>query len=82
HKSANINVLFSYSDAFKGFNEWYIQLIAESLGKKQGYKRIGLRTSFEILLRNLQDTQDLQAFYKEYDELFLALKNTIPMTFS
>ncbi len=42
HKSASINVLFSYSDAFKGFNEWYIQLIAESLGKKQGYKRIGL----------------------------------------
>ncbi|EPZ3061616.1 molecular chaperone TorD family protein, partial [Campylobacter coli] len=26
--------------------------------------------------------QDLQVFYKEYDELFLALKNTIPMTFS
>lgn len=42
HKNANINVLFSYSDTFKGFNEWYIQLIAESLGKKQGYKRIGL----------------------------------------
>ncbi|ENV8235985.1 glucose-6-phosphate isomerase [Campylobacter jejuni] len=42
HKNANINILFSYSDAFKGFNEWYIQLIAESLGKKQGYKRIGL----------------------------------------
>ncbi|MBZ7948879.1 glucose-6-phosphate isomerase [Campylobacter molothri] len=42
HKNANINVLFSYDDIFKGFNEWYIQLIAESLGKKQGYKRIGL----------------------------------------
>ncbi|AJC84124.1 glucose-6-phosphate isomerase [Campylobacter peloridis] len=42
HKSAHINVLFSYGDAFKGFNEWYIQLIAESLGKKQGFKRIGL----------------------------------------
>lgn len=42
HKSAHINVLFSYSDAFKGFNEWYVQLIAESLGKKQGYKRVGL----------------------------------------
>ncbi|MBK1971812.1 glucose-6-phosphate isomerase [Campylobacter sp. TTU_617] len=42
HKSANINVLFSYNDIFRGFNEWYIQLIAESLGKKQGYKRIGL----------------------------------------
>lgn len=42
HKNAHINVLFSYADAFKGFNEWFVQLIAESLGKKQGYKRIGL----------------------------------------
>jgi len=42
HKNAHINVLFAYGDAFKGFNEWYIQLIAESLGKKRGYQRIGL----------------------------------------
>lgn len=42
HKNANINVLFSYANEFRGFNEWYVQLIAESLGKKQGYKRIGL----------------------------------------
>ncbi len=42
HKNAHINVLFSYADAFKGFNEWFVQLIAESLGKKQGYKRVGL----------------------------------------
>ncbi|MCX2683822.1 glucose-6-phosphate isomerase [Campylobacter sp. MIT 21-1685] len=42
HKKADINVLFSYGDVFSGFNEWYIQLIAESLGKKQGYKRVGL----------------------------------------
>lgn len=42
HKNAHINVLFSYGDAFKAFNEWYVQLIAESLGKKQGFKRIGL----------------------------------------
>ena len=42
HKSANINVLFSYANEFKSFNEWYIQLIAESLGKKQGYKRLGI----------------------------------------
>lgn len=42
HKNAHINVLFSYGDAFKGFNEWFVQLIAESLGKKQGYKRVGL----------------------------------------
>ena len=42
HKNANINVLFSYANEFKSFNEWYIQLIAESLGKKQGYKRLGI----------------------------------------
>ncbi|MDR0407392.1 MAG: glucose-6-phosphate isomerase [Campylobacteraceae bacterium] len=37
-----INVLFSYSNVFKAFNEWYIQLWAESLGKKKGAKNIGL----------------------------------------
>lgn len=42
HKNAHSNVLFSYADAFKGFNEWYVQLIAESLGKKQGFKRVGI----------------------------------------
>ena len=42
HKSAKINVLFSYSDRLTSFNEWYIQLWAESLGKKRGYKRVGL----------------------------------------
>lgn len=42
HKNATMNVLFSYGNAFKGFNEWFVQLIAESLGKKQGYKRIGI----------------------------------------
>ena len=29
------NCLFSYSEAFRSFNNWYIQLWAESLGKKQ-----------------------------------------------
>lgn len=42
HSSAKINVLFSYSDRLVSFNEWYVQLWAESLGKKRGYKRIGL----------------------------------------
>lgn len=42
HKKAKINVLFSYSDKFKSFNNWYVQLWAESLGKKKGYKRFGL----------------------------------------
>ncbi len=38
-----INVLFSYSSTFKAFNEWYMQLWGESLGKidRQG-KRVGL----------------------------------------
>ncbi len=31
----NINCLFSYSEAFREFNAWYVQLWGESLGKKQ-----------------------------------------------
>lgn len=42
HHEASINVLFSYSSIFRQFNEWYIQLWAESLGKKLGYSRVGL----------------------------------------
>ncbi|MDO5046460.1 glucose-6-phosphate isomerase [Campylobacter sp.] len=42
HKSAKINVIFSYSDRFLAFNDWYVQLWAESLGKKKGFKRYGL----------------------------------------
>lgn len=42
HHEASINVLFSYSSVFREFNEWYIQLWAESLGKKLGFSRIGL----------------------------------------
>ena len=43
YKKYPINVLFSYSSTFKAFNEWYVQLWAESLGKidKNG-KRVGL----------------------------------------
>lgn len=41
HRQANINVVFSYSNNMSYFNEWYVQLWAESLGKKRGYKRIG-----------------------------------------
>ncbi len=33
--SYNINCLFSYSEAFREFNAWYVQLWGESLGKKQ-----------------------------------------------
>ncbi|MFL1705764.1 glucose-6-phosphate isomerase [Campylobacter sp. MOP7] len=42
HKSAKINVIFSYSDRLLAFNDWYVQLWAESLGKKKGFKRYGL----------------------------------------
>lgn len=41
HPNAKINVLFSYCSRFKSFGEWYVQLWAESLGKKRGYKRVG-----------------------------------------
>jgi len=44
----NVNVLFAYSAVFSGFNKWFIQLWAESLGKininhtRQGLTPIGL----------------------------------------
>ncbi len=43
-----INVLFSYSSSLEGFNKWYVQLWAESLGKRningtrQGLTPLGL----------------------------------------
>lgn len=41
HRNAHINVVFSYCDRFREFNDWYVQLWAESLGKKKGFKRVG-----------------------------------------
>jgi glucose-6-phosphate isomerase len=38
----NINALFVYSESFKYFSEWYVQLWGESLGKKQ------LHSSFNV----------------------------------
>ena len=44
----NINVVFSYSSTLKGFNDWYVQLWGESLGKlninqtRQAFTPIGL----------------------------------------
>jgi glucose-6-phosphate isomerase len=39
----HINVLFSYSNIFRGFNDWYVQLWAESLGKEhRGLTPVGL----------------------------------------
>ncbi|PAF44472.1 glucose-6-phosphate isomerase [Helicobacter sp. 11S02596-1] len=38
-----INILFSYSSAFRDFNAWYVQLWGESLGKLDIYgKKVGL----------------------------------------
>lgn len=36
----NINCLFSYSEAFREFNAWYVQLWGESLGKKQRHSQL------------------------------------------
>ena len=38
----NINALFSYSELFRDFNSWYVQLWAESLGKKQEYSELSV----------------------------------------
>ena len=36
----NINCLFSYSEAFREFNAWYVQLWGESLGKQQRHSQL------------------------------------------
>lgn len=38
----NINCIFSYSEVFRGFNSWYIQLWGESLGKKQLHSHLNI----------------------------------------
>jgi len=38
----NINALFSYSEIFRDFNAWYVQLWAESLGKKQIHSQLNV----------------------------------------
>jgi len=38
----NINALFSYSELFRDFNAWYVQLWAESLGKKQIHSQLNV----------------------------------------
>lgn len=35
-------VLFTYCEELRHFNEWFVQLVAESLGKFKEYKRVGL----------------------------------------
>lgn len=42
NEEEKINVLFSYCDRLKYFNDWYVQLWAESLGKKKDGKKVGL----------------------------------------
>ncbi len=36
------NLLLSYSELFRDFNSWFVQLWAESLGKNRGDERVGL----------------------------------------
>jgi len=41
-RTCNINCLFSYSEAFRGFNSWYVQLWGESLGKLQVHSSLNV----------------------------------------
>ncbi|ANE35520.1 phosphoglucose isomerase [Campylobacter iguaniorum] len=79
HPNAKINVLFSYSDRLKSFNDWYVQLWAESLGKKRGYKRVGLTPV------GLVGSKDQHSFLqlimegvKDKTVTFITLKNHAP----
>lgn len=77
HRKADINVLFSYSDRLKDFNDWYVQLWAESLGKKHEYKRIG-RTPIGLIGSTDQHSflQLIMDGVKDKTVTFIKIKNS------
>ncbi|AQW88115.1 phosphoglucose isomerase [Campylobacter pinnipediorum subsp. caledonicus] len=77
HRNADINVVFSYSSLLDGFNDWYVQLWAESLGKKNGYKRIG-RTPVGLIGSKDQHSflQLIMDGVKDKTITFIKVKNT------
>lgn len=77
HRNADINVVFSYCDRFSRFNEWYVQLWAESLGKKRGFKRIS-RTPIGLIGSRDQHSflQLIMDGIKDKTITFIKIKNS------
>ncbi|WP_419770227.1 MAG: glucose-6-phosphate isomerase [Candidatus Marinarcus sp.] len=87
----NINCLFSYSEAFRSFNDWYIQLWGESLGKKQlhSYLNVGLtpigligptdqHSFLQLIVEGKRDKSVTFIKIKDFDSNLKIPKITIP----
>ena len=84
----NINILFSYSSALKGFNQWYIQLWAESLGKlntngtRQGLTPIGLigpvdqHSFLQLIMEGVRDKTVTFITVADFEEEIIIPSNT------
>ncbi|ECZ1584890.1 molecular chaperone TorD family protein [Campylobacter coli] len=68
--------VFSFSEERLSKLQEYLKTMQECLFDEN------LKSNFDILLKHLDDENSIQAFFKEYDLLFLSLKNSIPTTFS
>jgi glucose-6-phosphate isomerase len=74
----NINALFSYSELFRDFNAWYVQLWAESLGKKQIHSQLNVGLTPVGLIGPTDQHSFLQLIVegpKDKTVTFLKIKN-------
>lgn len=85
----SVNVLFSYSSALEGFNKWYIQLWAESLGKvnvndtRQGLTPIGLigpvdqHSFLQLIMEGVRDKTVTFIKVADFEEQIIIPKGSI-----
>lgn len=90
HEEVPINVLFSYSSAFKYFNDWYVQLWGESLGKinidgtKVGLTPIGIIGSvdqhsfLQLIIEGARDKSVTMIKVKEFENDFVIPDISLP----
>ncbi len=85
----SVNVLFSYSSALEGFNKWYIQLWAESLGKvninatRQGLTPIGLigpvdqHSFLQLIMEGVRDKTVTFIKVADFEEQIIIPKGSV-----
>ena len=85
----SVNVLFSYSSALEGFNKWYIQLWAESLGKinknhtRQGLTPVGLigpvdqHSFLQLIMEGVRDKTVTFIKVADFEEKIIVPKGSI-----
>ena len=84
----NINIVFSYLSSLEGFNKWYVQLWAESLGKininntRQGLTPIGLvgpidqHSFLQLIMQGKRDKTVTFIKVADFEEKIVIPKNT------